>query len=520
MRNIIYAVETGGQIYGNNRYSDFTEAYTNSDSEHAITIGAGAWLGVEAKKLLCLIREKAPTMFFNLDTEGIGKDLDAAAWSTYKVSKTSAKANCIVMIIDSTTGHQCQDRLLDEQMEVYIKEAAELGVEDVAAQCMCANFRHQGGKSAMKRVIAKTPKPYTLDGLYEACKTDIGNQVGAYRSRQSCVYSWLKKYMEEEKGENHMISNCGHDENNRYSGGIAGDQTGSEWALINWYNRPWGVMLRHPNPTVQAKVAELATKAAQNNLIGYDQNQRYTFWEHLKASNYDPAQITIKCEADCSSGVAAIVKAVGYLLNDEKLKQVSIYCYTGNLRAALVAAGFVAYTASKYLTGSSHLLPGDILLNESHHVATNITKGANATNGSTGSVSTPMPSATGRIDTVAEVQSWLNSNFGSDLAVDNSYGRLTKAALVKALQRTLGGLDVDGSFGNLTRAKVKVLKKGSTGTLVKILQALLVCNGYSSAYVDGDFGSGTDSAVRSYQGSKGLAVDGEAGKNTFSVLCK
>lgn len=29
-----------------------------------------------------------------------------------------------------------------------------------------------------------------------------------------------------------MISNCGHDENNRYSGGKAGDQTGTEWRVI------------------------------------------------------------------------------------------------------------------------------------------------------------------------------------------------------------------------------------------------------------------------------------------------
>ena len=32
-----------------------------------------------------------------------------------------------------------------------------------------------------------------------------------------------------------MISNCGHDENGRYSGGKAGDQTGTEWQVINWY---------------------------------------------------------------------------------------------------------------------------------------------------------------------------------------------------------------------------------------------------------------------------------------------
>lgn len=42
MANILYAVETGGQVYGGRCYDDFTPAYKNSSAEHAITIGAGA----------------------------------------------------------------------------------------------------------------------------------------------------------------------------------------------------------------------------------------------------------------------------------------------------------------------------------------------------------------------------------------------------------------------------------------------------------------------------------------------
>ena len=186
-------------------------------------------------------------------------------------------------------------------------------------------------------------------------------------------------------GGKNMISNCGHDENNKYTGGAAGDQTGGEWALIAWYNRPWKCVLRHPDAAIRQKIAQLATAAAKNDLIGYDQGQRYTFWEHLKASSYDPAKITIKCEADCSSGVAAIVKAVGYLTGDTKLQALSIYCYTGNLRAALKAAGFTVLTESKYLTGSDYLLAGDILLNDDHHTATNVTDGSKAGTGSGGS---------------------------------------------------------------------------------------------------------------------------------------
>lgn len=78
--------------------------------------------------------------------------------------------------------------------------------------------------------------------------------------------------------------------------------------------------------------------------------------EQAKASNYDPAQITIACEADCSSGVAAIVKGAGYRLGNEKMKNVSIYLYTGNMRAGLKAAGFEVLTDSKYLTSDAYLL--------------------------------------------------------------------------------------------------------------------------------------------------------------------
>ena len=195
MRNIIYAVETGGQVYGNKDYADFTEAYTNTDIEHAITIGAGQWYAVEAKNLLNKIREKNPTLFSSLDTAGISSDLNTADWSVYKVSKTSAKAKCIVKMIDSETGHQCQDQLVDEQMEIYISEAENLGVSDTDAKMMCANFRHQGGLKAVTRILAKTAAPYTLDYLYTASQTDTGNQVGAYKSRQKMVYESLKKYI-------------------------------------------------------------------------------------------------------------------------------------------------------------------------------------------------------------------------------------------------------------------------------------------------------------------------------------
>lgn len=173
-----------------------------------------------------------------------------------------------------------------------------------------------------------------------------------------------------------MISNSGHDENGKYTGGKAGDQTGQEWAVIPWYNRPWNVVLRYPDKLVAEEIANMAYAAAENNYVGYDQNQRTTYWAALKAVNFDPSKIKTPCEDDCSAGVTANIKAVGYKLNIQALKDLPLDTYTGNMKKRLMAAGFTPLYDSKYLNSDNYLLPGDILLYEGHHTATNLSTGS------------------------------------------------------------------------------------------------------------------------------------------------
>ena len=172
----------------------------------------------------------------------------------------------------------------------------------------------------------------------------------------------------------HYISNSGSDENGAYKGGKAGDQTGSEWRMRSWYNRPWSCVLRYPDHAVALKIALLGIDAALNDKIGYDQGENRTYLKQLKAVSWEPSRITVPCEADCSAGVCANITAAGYLLGIEALKN-HTGTYTGNMRSALKKAGFKVLTDSKYLTGGDYLLPGDILLNDGHHTATNVTIG-------------------------------------------------------------------------------------------------------------------------------------------------
>lgn len=121
-------------------------------------------------------------------------------------------------------------------------------------------------------------------------------------------------------------------------------------------------------------IALLGIDAALNDKIGYDQSQNRTYLKQLKAVGWQPSKIKVACEADCSAGVCANVTAVGYLLGIKALQE-HTGTYTGNMRKALIKAGFQDLTDSKYLTGGDYLLPGDILLYESHHTATNVTIG-------------------------------------------------------------------------------------------------------------------------------------------------
>ena len=208
---------------------------------------------------------------------------------------------------------------------------------------------------------------------WDLTQYDVKAEAAAVPEEKATLSATRAKYIN--STGTHYISNSGHDEHNAYRGGQAGDQIGTEWQMRSWYNRPWTVVLRYPDQKVALKIAQLGIDAALNDKIGYDQGQNRTYLNQLKAVGWESARITVPCEADCSAGVCANITAAGYLLGIDALKN-HTGTYTGNMKNALVKAGFKALTDSKYLTSGNYLLPGDILLNENHHTATNITIGS------------------------------------------------------------------------------------------------------------------------------------------------
>lgn len=335
-----------------------------------------------------------------------------------------------------------------------------------------------------------------------------------------------KKFYEYLKGESHMISNCGHDENGKYIGGAAGDQYGDEWAIIPWYSRPWTECYYHPLQQVNDLIADLSIEAAINDCIGYDQNQRITFWNLLKAAGYHPKNIKTKCEADCSSGVLAIAKAAGYILGIEALKNIDQTGYTGNEGSILVKAGFKKTTESKYLTSEKYVKRGYILNYPYHHTAICVGDGRVS-----GSNTETHASITGN---VAKGQNWMNVNYGSTLlkykgeklVVDNSYGQKSRAAALciwKDVVNRKYGCSLTPENENFlasckSAAKSAQITLGASGTLTYLAQFILSAKCYYTGAMDALFGSGTEAAVKAFQKSKGLTTDGIVGPDTWYAL--
>lgn len=169
------------------------------------------------------------------------------------------------------------------------------------------------------------------------------------------------------------IVHASKDENGRYTGGIAGDQTGQEVCLRVWYNRPWDTVLRALDPLLASHIASTAHILAKCVKIGYDQYQRTTLYDQCEKINWDISRINdiTPCECDCSSLIAVILRFCGVSIPKT--------VYTGNMTSYVLGTGkFECLRDPKYLTQDAYLKKGDIILNTAHHVAVVIDDGEKA----------------------------------------------------------------------------------------------------------------------------------------------
>lgn len=180
------------------------------------------------------------------------------------------------------------------------------------------------------------------------------------------------------KGDKEMAVKLGHASGTEYGtarDGAAGDQTGGEVGVRNWYSKPWQIVLRPKTKELADKSAKACEAGCANNNIGYDQNQRNTAHTQAQKVGYDLAKITTPCETDCSAfmtlcALAAGVKSLEYTGNAPT---------TSTMQSAFLKTGqYELLTDAQYLLSDDYLKRGDILVTPGKHTAMVLSNGSKA----------------------------------------------------------------------------------------------------------------------------------------------
>lgn len=458
-RKCIYACETGGQVYGNARYDCYVGNHTNSDKETACTIGAGGNHAGTAKKLVQSILDKYPTVFRAYDTAGIESDLKKS-WESYDPGVGSAKAKCIQKIISTPEGIKCQDELLNSQILARAEKVNTMGITDIDAQIFAAEIIHLGGYSAFERVLKKTSKPYSMDNIYKALKTDqndtsSNNQVGdkKYWSRHEKIYRWLKEKISNIKEESKVsitekdIIICGHGSGNPSTKNMY-TYNSQRYASIASNGKRKGVVcvlrLKALTDSGRTKYHDTYKTILGRNI--YNQNLRSYVYKTYNGKYY----------SDCSSSICATFAKIGY--NVSLLNTAGMY-YSSLFEKVPVNI------SNGHITNPEILKVGDCLMYAGSDPS--------------------RPLQIGHVESVYEIKSSASNNPPSSSVSDNT-----------------------------------TLQKGSSGSAVKTMQIMLIACGYScgNAGADGDFGDGTLKALKAFQKDVSLVADGIYGSASKTAL--
>ena len=183
------------------------------------------------------------------------------------------------------------------------------------------------------------------------------------------------------------------DENGRAHGGAAGDQTGREVAVQDWYlhKKGWRVF-RCADPEKAELMAQNMQAACDNPNIGYDQYQRHALYKAAKPAGFNLSKVKTRCETDCSALIRVLLARIGVDVPEE--------FRTGNMPSYLKKSGmFAELTGDRYQKQSAYLRRGDILVTKtSGHTVMVLSDGPKAGSaGATGAGREEVAAAGGRV---------------------------------------------------------------------------------------------------------------------------
>ena len=140
-----------------------------------------------------------------------------------------------------------------------------------------------------------------------------------------------------------------------------------------WYNGGWTCILRHPDNFMKLSLADIGILTNITGLVDYS-NKKDTYFNTLAKAGYKPNNIKKSCMTNCCHMIVANTRAIGYLTNNSKLKDLKADTVQ-EMFQAYKNLGFEVISDNRQLMYPDFLLPGDILINEKNRATINITLG-------------------------------------------------------------------------------------------------------------------------------------------------
>ena len=485
LTNIIGAVESGGQVYGQRNYAAYAGPYTNTPNEKTITLGWAQNYGPEAEELVKRILEADPATFRKLDTckpsieSMLSKDWTAIGWNP-----TASQKKVLISLIDSQAGRKAQDELFLELMRKYISQCEKDYTSDPRAVMMYCEIRHLGGKSAADRIFKRCNGDYSLTNIMAALVADqkdksSENQVGdtKFWSRHVKCYQFIDQYAKEEGETVDAMTRAK----------ILLRQTGLK--VMTGYT---------PEGAQCYKKAGAWTTVPKKGYVVYfygkpaGENYRICHTGIVESVNTADKTFTT-IEGNTSGGafttnggsVARHTYSYTSVGGTNRVNGFGIPDFTG---AGITADQFVKTAASYigYEEKASNAYLDDFHKNAGRNNYQKFER---------------------------DVIGWTGDQW-CQYFVD--------AIALYAAQGSQGAQEDDKTVKEVTcMVELKELSKGSTGAEVKTVQILLINKfGIScgTAGADGEFGDNTDYAVKKFQKLKNLDADGIVGRKTWTAL--
>ena len=547
LSNIIAAVESGGQIYSEDRdWTAYAGARTNSSKEVTCTLGPYQAYGDEAQELVRYIFNKYPEVFASCDPSGSIKAKLSSSWVGTQWNPTPSQKEILIKMLATQAGHEAAEHVFWDRLKKYISRAESNGVRSAEGQMMWSEVQHLGGANAVQRIFERFPKDakYTCDEWLAALKKDQSdsyykiNGVGSekYWSRHQKCAEFIRKYADltETSSEKKEVDTMAYDIQK----------------LLNVAFAEEGYMEKRSNKDLDSKTANAGsnnyTKYGRDMLaavpeygdcygINYQWCDQFVDWCFVRAyGKADARKLLIDWSAYTPTSAGYFKKAGRY----DRTPSVGAVIFFHNSERICHTGIVYAFDSQYVYTIEGNTSNGTAVISNGGMVCKKAYLRSNSRIDGYGHPNYGMDAGNGSVATASMAvltgQKFLNHYYGDVVKAsighlldeDNDFGSDTyKACLAvwKDVANRIYGANLtitNHNFGNSCKeaARKMAVSKGCEGTLVWIYETMLSAYGFYTDSMDGAFGNNLDKAVRKFQESAGLEVDGSLGADSVYAL--